>query len=126
MRSRAAAVGTGADPPPPASTHRRWPGRTEEPRMDDHPVSPSSKAGRPSRPAGVEAGGDEDGAYVTCGQLDDVTTELLRVGYRGEPTSAVHDRLYPQVRQLIGELIEELRSELAELDPRLTLTSIND
>jgi len=39
---------------------------------------------------------------------------------------AVHDRLYPQVRQLIRDLLEELRCELAELDPRLTLTSIND
>jgi len=39
---------------------------------------------------------------------------------------AVHERLYPQVRQLIRDLLEELRCELAELDPRLPLTSIND
>jgi len=39
---------------------------------------------------------------------------------------AVHNRLHPQVRQLIRDLLEELRCELAELDPRLALTSIND
>ena len=38
----------------------------------------------------------------------------------------MHNQLYPQVRQLIRDLLEELRCELAELDPRLTLTSIND
>jgi len=116
MCSRAAAVGTSTDPPP-VSTHPRPrpPGRTEEPRMDDHPSPPSAKAGR-----------YEEGACLTCGQFDYVTTELLRVGYRGERTLAAHDRLYPQVRQLIRELLEELRCELAELDPRLALTSIND
>jgi len=126
MCSRAAAVGTGADPPPPASTHRRPPGRTEEPRMDDHPVSPQQQGRPPVPPGCVEVRGDEDGAYLTCGQLDYVTTWLLRVGYRGERTLAVHNRLHPQVRQLIRDLLEELRCELAELDPRLPLTSIND
>jgi len=123
MCSRAAAVGTGADPPPPASTHWRSPGRTEEPR-GDHPSTPQQQGRPPVPPGGVEAGGDEDGAYPTCGQLDYFTTELLWVGNRGERTLAVHNRLYPQVRQLIRDLLEELRSELAELDPRLTLTSI--
>jgi|GEM_PF-6904188 len=73
---------------------------------------------------------DRDHTIEMChrnlGQFDYVTTELLRVGYRGERTLAAHDRLYPQVRQLIRELLEELRCELAELDPRLALTSIND
>ena len=125
MCSRAAAVGIGADPPPPASTHRRSPGRTEEPRGRP-PVHPQQQGRPPVPPGCVEVRGDDDGAYLTCGQLDYVATELLWVGYRGERTLAVHNRLYPQVRQLIRDLLEELGSELAELDPRLTLTSIND
>jgi hypothetical protein len=90
------------------------------------PVSPQQQGRPPVPPGCVEVRGDEDGAYLTCGQFDYVTTWLLWVGYRGERTLAVHDRLYPQVRQLIRDPLEELRSELAELDPRLTLTSIND
>ncbi len=115
-----------------APTHRRQHrltgGRLAVPRsrVDDHP-SPSQQQGRPPVPPGcVEVRRDEDGAYLTFGQFDYVTTELLRVGYRGERTLAVHNRLHPQVRQLIRDLLEELRCELAELDPRLALTSIND
>ena len=114
----------------PAPTHRRQHrptgGRLAAPRSRTT-TRPPQQQGRPPVPPGcVEVRGDEDGAYLTCGQLDDVTTELLWVGYRGERTLAVHNRLYQQVRQLIRDLLEELRSELAELDPRLTLTSIND
>jgi len=32
----------------------------------------------------------------------------------------------PQVRELIRDLLDEFRLELAELDPRLILTFVND
>jgi len=117
-RHRRRPTAASIDPPAVAWPHRGAAWTT---------TRPPQQQGRPPVPPGcVEVRGDEDGAYLTCGQLDYVTTWLLRVGYRGERTLAVHNRLHPQVRQLIRDLLEELRCELAELDPRLPLTSIND
>jgi hypothetical protein len=90
--------------------------------MDHPPVSADTQA-RPATPPDGEVDGDKSGPCP----LEVITTELLRISYAGDDyTWAVHDRLYPQLRELIRDTLDQLRDELRELDPRLTLTSIND
>lgn len=95
--------------------------------MDDHPVPPGAQARPPVAPGCVEVDSDEHGPYLAFGAPEYVTTEQLRIRYTGDDYSwAVHDRLYPQLRELIRDTLDQLRDELRELDPRLVLTSVND
>jgi hypothetical protein len=94
--------------------------------MDQHPSSPQEPEWPPVPPGHVQARHDEQGSCLVFGAPEHITTEQLRVGYAPGMTWEVHDRLYPLVRELIRQTLDQLRLELRELDPQLTLTSIND
>jgi hypothetical protein len=104
----------GAARAPPNPRPTRQPSGAHEPEWP--PV--------PSRD--VQARDDQDTYLVLDAVEEDITQELLRVGYATAMTWEAKERLYPQVRKLIRDALDQLREELRELDPRLILTSVND
>ena len=96
--------------------------------MDQHPSDPAKDAQPPVRPRHVQADRDDQATHLVV--LDDlgkeVTRELLTVGYAASLTGQTEQRLYPRVRELIRGALDQLRRDLHELDPQLTLTSVND
>jgi hypothetical protein len=96
--------------------------------MDQHPSDPAEDAQPPALPGHVHADRDDQATHLVV--LDDlgeeITRELLRVGYAASLTTGAEQRLYPQVRELIRDTLDQLRRDLHDLDPQLTLTSVND
>lgn len=96
--------------------------------MDQHPSEPAEDTRPPVLPDHVQADRDDPATYVVV--LDDlgeeITRELLTVGYAASLTGEAEQRLYPRVRQLIRDALDQLRRDLQELDPQPTLTSVND
>lgn len=93
--------------------------------MAEHSEIAHDRGRLPAASGPAQASRDERAPDVGGGPAL-ITTEQLRVGYATALCCTAEDRLYRRVRELLRDTVDELREQLHDLDPHLTLTCVND